>query len=86
MRRRSHLGNLLSQHGHLLRVAGIVGQREENLITCLGLCVSKVELAITSDAPCKVHILLLNSDALSMDRTEVCILEQTNDVGLGSLL
>jgi len=50
------------------------------------LHVTEVSVAVASNASGKVHILLLNGDALGMDGAKVGVLEETNDVGLGSLL
>ena len=43
-------------------------------------------MAITTDASSEVHVLLLDGHTLSVDGTKVGVLEETHDVGLGSLL
>ena len=77
----SHVGYLLFEHVHLLGIAGAGREREEDFITSLRLIVSEVGHPVTSDASCKVHVLLLHSDSLGVDSAEVCVLEKTNDVG-----
>ena len=80
-----HGSNLLSKHLHVLLVVG-VGEGKEDLISRLGLHVCVVEVAVSSDATGQVHVLLLNGDALGVDRAQVRVLEQTYDVGFGGLL
>jgi len=43
-------------------------------------------VAITTDASSEVHVLLLDGHTLGVDGTKVSVLEETDDVGLGSLL
>ena len=80
-----HGGNLLSKHLHVLLVVG-VGEGKEDLVASLGLHVSVVEVAISSDATGQVHVFLLDGDALGVDRAQVGVFEQTHDVGFGGLL
>ena len=86
-RLQSHIGNLLSEHGHLAGVAGAtVGQREEHFVASLRLSVSEVVHAVTADAPSQVHVLFLHCDALGMDGTQVGVLEQPDDVRFAGFL
>ena len=82
----SHVVDLLSEHGHLLDIAGALRQREEDLISSLRLSITEVSILVASDAPGKVHVLLLHSHALGVDGAQVRVLEQTDNVGLRSLL
>jgi len=43
-------------------------------------------VAVTTDATSKVHVLLLDGDALGVNCTQVGVLEETDDVGLRCLL
>ena len=43
-------------------------------------------MAITPNASSEVHVLLLDGHTLGVDGTKVSVLEETDDVGLGSLL
>ncbi len=80
-----HLGHLLPKHIHLLLVT-VVWQLEEDFITRLGLGVTEVKVAITSDPSGELHVLLLDGQALRVDRAEVGVLEEADDVGLGGFL
>ena len=80
-----HGADLLSEHAHFVGVA-VVGESKEDLIASLGLHVSVITHAIASDTTGKVHVLLLDGDALGVDGAEVRVFEETDDVGLGGLL
>ena len=77
--------DLVLEHLELVGVAS-VGQGQEELFAGLGLGVAEVEVAVASDPPCQVHVLLQDGDALGMDGAEVGVLEDTDDVGLGGFL
>ena len=51
------------------------------LVTVLWLAVNEVEVAVTTDAASKLHVLLHNCLALGVDGTQVGILEESHDVG-----
>ena len=48
--------------------------------------VTEVSVAVASNASGKVHILLLNGDALGMDGAKVGVLEESDHVSLSGLL
>ena len=76
----SHAGDLgLELRG--LGSVGLVGQLEEDFVTGLWLEVSVVDVSVSTDSSCEVHVLLLDGDALGMDGAEVGVLEDSNDVG-----
>ena len=77
--------DLVLEHLELVGVAS-VGQGQEELFAGLGLGVAEVEVAVASDPPCQVHVLLQDGDALGMDGAEVGVLEDTDDVGLRGFL
>ena len=63
-----------------------VGQTQKQLVTGLWLAVDIVEVAVTSDAACEVHVLLHDRLTFCVDCTQVSVLEKTNDVGFSRLL
>ena len=48
--------------------------------------VAVVGHAVATDASSKVHVLLLDGDALGVDRAQVRVLEESDDVGFRGLL
>ena len=59
---------------------------KEDLIASLGLHVTEVKVAISTDASCEVHVFLLDGDTLGVDGTQVSVFEKTGDVGFRCLL
>jgi len=70
---------------HLL-FADPVWQLEEDFIAGLGLGVTEVEVAVTSDSARQLHVLLLNCKTLGVDGAQVNVLQEAYDLGLGSFL
>ena len=76
----SHAGDL----GLELRGLGSVWsirQLQEDFIAGLWLEVSVVDVSVSTDSSCEVHVLLLHGDALGMDGAKVGVLEDSYDVG-----
>lgn len=59
----------------LVRVEGIVA-----------VSVDEVLMSVTSDPSRKVHVLLHHCHSVGVEAAQIRVLEQSNDVGLGSLL
>ena len=79
--------DLVPEHFHLGGVsAGAPWKGEEDLVSGLGLEIAVVEVAVTTDSPGEVHVLLLDCHALGVDGAEVGVLEDADDVGLGGFL
>ena len=78
-----HLFDLFLEFAHLLLVPR---KAEVNFIALLGRVVCEVEMAVSTDASGENHVLLLHGDAFGVDAAEVCVLEQSNDVGFGGFL
>ncbi len=64
----------------------IVGQTDEVLFSSFGLAVYEVEVAVTTDATCELHVLLHDSLTFCVDGAQIGVLEKCNDVGFGRLL
>jgi hypothetical protein len=56
------------------------------LIAGLGLAIDEIKVAVPSDAAGEHHVLFHHGLSLGVDCTEVGVLEETDDVSLGSLL
>ena len=79
--------DLVPEHFHLGGVsAGAPWKGEEDLVSGLGLEIAVVEVAVTADSPGEVHVFLHDCHALGVDGAEVGVLEETDEVRLGSLL
>ena len=70
----------------LVGLSLVVGQLVKGLITNLGDVVDVVEVPVTSDSSGQEEILLHDGDSLGVDSTEVCVLENADEVGLSSFL
>ena len=81
-----HGVDLLPKHVHFFRVAARVWQRKEDFVASLGLKVTVVVVTISANATCKVHVLLLNSNAFGVNGAEVSVFEKTDDVGFSGFL
>ena len=62
------------------------GQGKEDLITSLRLKIAVIEVAVASNPPRQVHVLLHHGHALDMDGAKVGVLEKTYDVSLCGFL
>ena len=78
-----HVSDLLSQHVHRIAVGTVdLGEHQEDFVASLWLHVSEVAHAVTTDASCKVHVLLHDGHPFRMDCAQVGVFEKTDDVGL----
>lgn len=72
---------------HLETLLGVgVGELVEVLIARFGHGVSEVHHLVSSDSAGQFHVLLENCYSIGMDGTEVGVLEDSREVGFGSLL
>ena len=76
---------MLSELSHLLLLVG-VWKLEELLVSGFWHGVTEVVVSITSDSSSEVHILLHDGNSVGVDGTKVGILENSDQVGLGTLL
>lgn len=75
----------MSQHFHLLLLV-IVGQLEELLVAGLGHRVTEVVVGVASDSSSQVHVLLHHGYSVGVNRAQVGVFEDANEVGLRALL
>ena len=80
-----HLGDLLAQNFHFVLLIGI-RQLEEDLVACFRLSITEVQVSVAPNATSKIHVLLLDSQALGVDSTQVGVLEKAHDVRLSGFL
>lgn len=72
---------MLAEHSHSVLIV-MVWKLDELLITSLGHVINIVVVGIATDSPSEVHVLLHYCHAVSMNSTEVGILEDSNEVSL----
>ena len=72
---------------HCLAVGTVdLGEHQEDFVASLWLHVPEVVHAVTTDASCKIHVLLHDGHPFRMDCAQVGVFEKTDDVGLCGLL
>ena len=64
----------------------LVGELEVDLVCLLGLPINEIKVTITSNSPCKLHVLLIDCLALGVNTAEISVFEKTHDVSFCGLL